>query len=221
MRRAVFVLSFAFLCVTAAFARANQVPPPVAAPAPQTTPTPTPTSAPQTTGTVTTGRSGIVTGTVVVDRQTGTARTGGPPDGVTIAKLIAGAGPTSWQNVKLDVKISDSINPDSQHGKTITVMCLDGNSSQVRSQSGEGLINIDARPMIRPDGRIYVQLILEYRPDLPNLPGAPASAPNRAGSFSESLNLLVVDAKPMVASQSADPRSDRKVTIELTATVVK
>jgi hypothetical protein len=79
--------------------------------------------------------------------------------------------------------------------------------------------------MIRPDGRIYVQLILEYRPDLPNPPAAPASAPgnaiNRAGSFSESLNLLVGDAKPMVASQSADPRSDRKVTIELTATVVK
>ena len=39
--------------------------------------------------------------------------------------------------------------------------------------------------------------------------------------FSESLNLLVADGKPIVASQSADPRSDRKVTIEVTATVLK
>ena len=225
MRRFVLALSLAFLCVVAASARAIQTPPPAATPVPQTTPTPTPTPTPSVTATVTGGRAGMVTGTVVVDRQTSTSRAGGPPDRVAIASFIGTNGPTSWQNVKLEVKISDSINPDSQHSKTITVMCLDGNSSQVRSQSGEGLINIDARPMIRPDGRIYVQLILEYRPDLPSPAAAPGNAPsnamNRAGSFSESLNLLVGDAKPMVASQSADPRSDRKVTIELTATVVK
>jgi hypothetical protein len=217
MRRVVLVLPLASLFVTTALARPIQTPTPQ--PPPQTA-TPTPTPPPPVTGTMTTGRSGMV-GTVVVDRQTGTARIGGaPPEGVTIAKILQ-SGPTSWQNVKLDVKISDSITPDTQHGKTITVLCLDGNSSQVRSQSGEGLINIDARPMIRPDGRIYVQLILEYRPDLPNQPGAPANAPHPTGAFSESLNLLVADAKPMIASQTADPRSDRKVTIELTATVVK
>lgn len=216
MRRIALLLPLVFVFVSAAFARPIQTPPPP--PTPQTTPTPTPGS--PVTATMT-GRSGMVSGTVVVDRQTGTARSGGaPPEAVTIAKILQ-AGPTSWQNVKLDVKISDSITPDAQHGKTITVMCLDGNSSQVRSQSGEGLINIDARPMIRPDGRIYVQLILEYRPDLPAQPGAPAGAPHPTGAFSESLNLLVADAKPIIASQTADPRSDRKVTIELTASVVK
>jgi hypothetical protein len=110
----------------------------------------------------------------------------------------------------------------------MTVLCLDGNSSQVRSQSGDGLINIDARPAIRPDGRIYLQLILEYRPDfggsaasLPSGSSGPGGTTRGTAGFSESLNLLVVDGKPIVASQSADPRSDRKVTVEVTATVVK
>jgi hypothetical protein len=43
----------------------------------------------------------------------------------------------------------------------------------------------------------------------------------RLNGFSESLNLMVTDGKPVIASQSADPRSDRKVTVEVTATVVK
>ena len=217
MRRFVFALSLAFFFATVAFARPIQTPPPTP---PQTTPTPTPAPAPPVTATITTGRSGAGAGTVMIERQSTVGR-GGQGEPITITKLLGAGGPSSWQNVKLDVKISDSITPDAQHGKTITVLCLDGNSSQVRSQSGEGLINIDARPMIRPDGRIYVQLILEYRPDLPSEPGAPASALYRTGAFSESLNLLVADAKPIIASQTADPRSDRKVTIELTATVVK
>ena len=42
-----------------------------------------------------------------------------------------------------------------------------------------------------------------------------------AALFSESLALLVGDGKPVVASQSADPRSDRKVAIEVIASIIK
>ena len=209
MRRTVFALMLTVLFVTAAFARQSQTPPPP-------TPSPTPPGTP-VAGTVTAGRSGIV----VVERQVSGQRSGGSAERMALTNFIAPAAPTSWQNVKLDVKISDSLNTDTQHSKTMTVMCLDGNSSQVRSQSGDGLINIDARPAIRPDGRIYLQLILEYRPDFTGPNTTQAGAPRLVAGFSESLNLLVVDGKPIVASQSADPRSDRKVTIEVTATVLK
>jgi hypothetical protein len=212
MRRIVAFAFIAFATATAAARQGQSPPPPTPTPSPQATPVPA-----QSGVAVGTGRTGMV----VVDRQAATSPRGtGTPERVMITSLLS-PGPTSWQNVKMDVRISDSLNTDTEHSKTVTVLCLDGNSGQVRSQSGEGLINIDTRPSIRPDGRIYVQLILEYRPDFPGQPGAAAATPSRAGVFSESLNLIVMDAKPMIASQSADPRSDRKVMVEVTATVVK
>lgn len=127
-----------------------------------------------------------------------------------------GAPGASWQNVRLDVKISDTVNPDG--GKTVTFVCMDGNSGQVRSQSGEGLINIDAKPTVRADGRIWVQLTIEYRPEL-TAQQTQQSGSSRVAGFSESLSVVVSDGKPMVASQSADPKSDRKVSVEITATL--
>jgi hypothetical protein len=121
-----------------------------------------------------------------------------------------------WQNVRLDIKISDTVNPDG--GKTVTFVCTDRNSGQVRSQSGDGLINIDAKPTVRADGRIWVQLTIEYRPEL-TTQQTQQSGSSRVAGFSESLSVVVVDGKPLVASQSADPRSDRKVSVEITATV--
>lgn len=225
MRRFPFVLLGSLLSVTAAFASQSQSPPP----AQTATPTPTPAQPTPPPGATTAGgRGGMVSGAVVVERQTnsiGGQRSGGPSERMAVTTFIAPSGPTSWQNVKLDVKISDSLNTETQHSKTMTMLCLDGNSGQVRSTGGDGLINIDARPAIRPDGRIYLQLILEYRPDFSGQSPAPAQATTGAarpvGGFSESLNLLIPDGKPIVASQSADPRSDRKVTVEVTATVVK
>jgi len=80
------------------------------------------------------------------------------------------------------------------------------------------LINIDAKPTVRPDGRIWVQLTIEYRPEL-TVQQTQQSGSSRVAGFSESLSVVVIDGKPMVASQSADPKSDRKVMIELTATI--
>jgi hypothetical protein len=123
----------------------------------------------------------------------------------------------SWQNVRLDIKISDTANPDG--GKTVTIVCMDGQNGQVRSQSGDGLINIDAKPTVRGDGRIWVQLTIEYQADLTPQQTQLSGSSRGVVGFGESLSLVVADGKPMVASQSADPKSDRKVVVEVTATV--
>ena len=141
------------------------------------------------------------------------------------AHLNCEAGPcadtTSWQNVKLEIKISDSLNAGSpENGKVVSMLILDGRSGQVRSTSDSGVINVDARPTIRPDGRIYLQLGMEYRPELTTQMAQQGGGRNIA-MYNETLNLVVSDGKPIIASQSADPRSDRKVVIEITATVVK
>ena len=148
-----------------------------------------------------------------------TPRPGGTPLAPVAVPPVA-AQSTSWQNVRLDVTISDSLNVDTQTKKTVSMLILDGRNGQVRSTSEGGLINIDANPQVRPDGRIYLRLTVEYRPEL-NAQQAQQAGTSRVAQFNESLALVVIDGKSIVASQSADPRSDRKVTLELTATILK
>jgi hypothetical protein len=40
-------------------------------------------------------------------------------------------------------------------------------------------------------------------------------------SWNERLSVILESGKPMVVSQAADPTSDRKITVEVTATILK
>jgi hypothetical protein len=130
----------------------------------------------------------------------------GPPP------VTPGAQPqaNTWQNIKIDLTITDAASATSQLRKVLILHIADGRQGQVRSQSEQGLINVDARPQIRPDGKtILLQLTVEYRQGV-------------SGSlFSESLSAMVIDGKPMVLSQTADPSGDRKVSVEVLATIQK
>lgn len=211
MRPIALALLISLIGITPALAQQQTPPPP---PPPPTAPT-----RPATTVPVTGARGARVSGPVVVGAQQVTPVLRADTQRPGAVSLAATNAPSSWQNVKLDVVIADSLIPDLQSKKTINMLILDGRAGQIRSSAGEGLINIDARPTIRPDGRIYVQLTIEYRPELtqPQL----EKAGGRTALYSESLSLLVADGKPVLASQSADPRSDRKVSIEITATIIK
>lgn len=145
-----------------------------------------------------------------------------PPSGQQTPRpgVPTAAPPSSWRNVKLDVTIADSLSADVQSKKSVTMLVADGRSGQVRSNSGEGLINIDARPQVHQDGRIYLQISVEYRPNLSSQQLQQSGA-SRLTMFSESLSLMVMDGKPVVASQSSDPGTDRKVSLDVTATIVR
>ena len=125
----------------------------------------------------------------------------------------------SLQNIRLDVSLSDSLPTDGPSKRTVTMMIVDNNSGQIRSQGpGNYVLNVDAVPHVRPDGRIYVSLTLFYVPE----PAASTSGQTRSpATLNEALSVIVADGKAMTISQSADPRGDRKVTVEVTATVVK
>lgn len=130
------------------------------------------------------------------------------------------------QNVQVAVTITDSFNTSIQSRKAVTMLIVDGRSGQVRSMGGEGLINIDARPVVQRDGRIFLQLTVEYRPEpsaelTEQIRQSEKVGPLRLTVFTESLSFFLPDGKPVVASQSSDPRSDRKVSLEVTATVMK
>ncbi len=216
MRRIALALFITLLSASPALAQSQTPPPPPTPPA--APPAPTAPIAPR--GTVTAPTPSPRIGVIA---PTPAAATGQAPAVVTAERSTLNAfariSPASWQNIKLDVVISDSLMADVQNKKSVSMLILDGLSGQVRSSAGEGLINIDARPTIRPDGRIYVQLIIEYRPELTQQQLQQTGG--RTALFSESLSLLVADGKPVMASQSADPRSDRKVSIEVIAQVIK
>jgi hypothetical protein len=200
MRRIALALCISLFAASPAFAQSQTAPP---------LPTPPTPPAPPTVVVGPRGGQTSIPVAPVAERST-----------LPTASAFARIAPASWQNIKLDVVIADSLVPDLQSKKAVSMLILDGLSGQVRSSAGEGLINIDARPTIRPDGRIWVQVTIEYRPELSGQQLQQAGL-NRTALFSESLALLVADGKPVLASQSADPRSDRKVSVEITASIIK
>ena len=90
----------------------------------------------------------------------------------------------------------------------------DRQSGRIRTGRGNASLNVDGRPEILREGRIRVNLSLEY---------APQDGPDRAAPtpIQESVTALLEDGKALVVSQSADPSGDRKVRLEVKATIVK
>ena len=81
-------------------------------------------------------------------------------------------------------------------------------------------INVDARPSIiqKEPHRISLNLGLEY---IPRAEGRQEEMTPGMASWSERLSLILESGKSMIVSQAADPTSDRKITVEVTATILK
>ena len=118
-----------------------------------------------------------------------------------------------------------------------TVTTGDGHWGRVRSlaqSSGMGgtPLNVDARPEMQSDGRVLLALTLEYgdkrvsQQDMPKPPEGVTmvGVPQRNITdvvMNQSVTVLLESGKPLVITQAADPVSDRKVTVEVKATVLK
>lgn len=129
-------------------------------------------------------------------------------------------------NVKLDLTLTDQAGPGQSTKRTVSMILADRERGSIRS-SGSVIaqgnrvnvgLNVDARPHILDDNRILLDLTLEYlsKP----VDGNAASGEGRS-QLSERLGLIVDPGKPMIVSQAADPTSDRKITVELTTTILK
>jgi hypothetical protein len=127
-------------------------------------------------------------------------------------------------NVRLDLTITDQKGSGAPATKTVSMLVADQNNFRVRSV-GEARIggsfrpvtlNVDGQPSVLRDGRIKVSVNLEYR-----APGGEGTDESQPQVVTESFHVILNDEKPMLVSQSADPASDRKVRVELKATIVK
>ena len=124
-------------------------------------------------------------------------------------------------NIRLELVITDTFT-GTPVKKSVSLLLLTGNSGMIRtSNTGSGnlaILNVDAIAAGYLNGQIPTRITFEYSP-APQTEGPLAG--RRSPTLNESITVVLQDGKPLMISQSADPASDRKVTAELTATILK
>ena len=123
-------------------------------------------------------------------------------------------------NIKLDVTITDQTGPGDPVKKVVTMVVADRGNGSIRSgglirAQGRVQINIDASPMLLQSGSIRLRLGLEYNPRISGGDGPAESTLN------EQMTVILDAGKPMIVSQAADPASDRKIMVEVRASLLK
>lgn len=111
------------------------------------------------------------------------------------------------RNIRIDVTLTEE-GEGAAAPKTVSILVANREMGRIRSGGSGVVLNVDARPLIAPDGRVRLSLTLEY-------------SPGGVAHMSQSLTTMLVSGTPLVVSQSADPKSTRRVQAELTATILK
>ena len=128
-------------------------------------------------------------------------------------------------NVRVEFTITDQQTGVPTTSKTVMLTTSNRQWGRIRTQItsrlyGGAPLNVDARPTVTQDGRINVELTIEYAQ------GRNSEAEANSDKIvqvlvNQSLTVLLENGKSLLVTQSADPVSDRKVTVELKATIVK
>ena len=128
-------------------------------------------------------------------------------------------------NVQVELTLTDQLGSGVPEKKTVSMIVASGNWGKIRSvgtvrPAGEppfGVdLNVDARPHVSVDGQIQLELTLNYSP-----PADKDSVRPRPTGINQSQTVVLQSGKPLTISQAADPLNDRKVIVEVKATVLK
>lgn len=130
-------------------------------------------------------------------------------------------------NVRVELTITDQRGEGPGITKAVSMIASDRSWSRIRTQGDvrtpmgmrSVILNVDARPtlLLKASNRARVELTIEYRPVATEADTEKSTTPN----INESLSVILDDGKPMLISQSADPVTDRKVKVEVKATILK
>jgi hypothetical protein len=140
-------------------------------------------------------------------------------------------------NIRIEVSITDQTGQGPAAKKVVTMIAGDRQVTSIRSSASVPVrlagmaapappsyrnvtINVDAHPTIlaKEPTKVMVSFGLEYQP---KSRGESEEMEPGMASVSERLSLILESGKPVVVSQAADPTSDRKITVEVTATILK
>ena len=118
-------------------------------------------------------------------------------------------------NIRLDVSVVDQAAEGAAQPKSLMVMLADRAMGQTRAAFQDRSIAVDARPTIA-DGRIRVNVTIQSDQ------AHPAAGPQDPTlRWRNSFSLLLENAKPMVALETVDAVTKRKLSIEVKATIQK
>jgi hypothetical protein len=179
-------------------------------------------------------RVGVATG----DSVAATSVVAGDPDKQDATQAPA---KTSPQNIKIDIAITEQSGAAKLMTKNLSVIVADHESSSIRSEVRMPMaerfkppaqdkpvenwrvqelpLNVDVRPELLDGGRIKLNLTLDYR--TATAPTSTTGEPATTAVIKKTLVAVLSDGKPLVISQSADAATDRKVTVEVKATIQK
>jgi hypothetical protein len=152
--------------------------------------------------------------------------------------------PLPTRNVKVDVTITEQNGTAPPVKKVVSLVVADGRQSSVRSNTTAPIangnnrdlpLNVDASVNLTPDQRVLLELRFVYASAAVMAPlageGRPAAvtpeekmaASSRPGysTLQNSLTFLLTPGTPIAAARSADPATDRTVTVEVKAEILK
>ncbi len=132
-------------------------------------------------------------------------------------------------NVQVELTLTDQVGVGAPDKKTISLVASSGSWGRVRSAGNVSAagevpavvdLNVDARPNVSADGSIQLELTIVYAP-AKTPPNEREPAKVQPIRVNQSMTVNLQSGKPLVISQAADPVSDRKVIVEVKATVLK
>lgn len=139
------------------------------------------------------------------------------------ARPTAPVAEPQFVNIQVDVTITEHIGKAQPTIKTVSAVALNESGTRIRSGTHRIELNVDVSPKLRAQGQIVLGLTVQYSPR-----GGTGVEGGGAGdergiipSLNQSLTILLQDGKPLIVSQSADPSGDRRVTLEVKATVLR
>lgn len=127
-------------------------------------------------------------------------------------------------NIRLDVSVIDQTAQGGNQPKSLMVMLVDRAMGRTRAAFQDRSIAVDARPVI-VEGRIRVYLIIQSETSRSHFPIAvmpsTPSTEDHTLDWRNSFSLLLENGKPMVALETMDAVTKRKMSIEVKATIQK
>jgi hypothetical protein len=133
-------------------------------------------------------------------------------------------------NVRIELTITDQLGPGEPSRKVVTMVVANRANANIRT-SGRVLvmkegwrdvnINVDAKPFVYRDGTIQLEIGLQYQPTGSGSAGATDNVPTAQTGLNERITTILESGKPLIISQAADPASERRIGVEVKATIMK
>jgi hypothetical protein len=132
-----------------------------------------------------------------------------------------GTPPAEPSNIRYEIRIVEEGGTQKPTTKTVSMIGMLYEVSIVRAQGGRNgyPLNVDVTPTDIRGGRIRTKLGIEFNPS--GQGGGPEEAQRPPFIIRQTLHAWLENGKPMNVSQAVDPTSDRRVSIDVTATVIK